>query len=1741
MFRDNLPEVLSTAVPGDRNIEKRFKDWLSRCHSTLDKSFRFLNPINSREQAALRAQLGEGITAFERISDGNRTISAGDVVRFSAKPAIVGRVVYFTVPQAVRDEGAYSNGRVHVEPLPKGIHGSNGPAKNFNLRRLDAVLTEKETEDHCSREMAKLPMSLRVEPMRFATGQVVEMVAGDDVPETSIAVLNGGGQKLVRAFYNGEKQALMVTQKLWRLPHEGAALPSGAAGESENVEKENAESESAERPAKRSRKGRKGKKQQVEETAAAAEAPGKSSAGADNSSSSAELIVSVENKAPNKDSFVFSRISDGLKRAGHFVLEYFITPVVEGQTPLRCTVPLVVSPGAATCLKIAGEGVVSIASRTIVLGETMPPFTLLFSDEYGNEVAMPKTAEASIKVQAMVLGSDGETLEKCKGLQVSGDMEPGESSVTLRDLRFIGSKKAVAAGAGLPVFLKQAEELASGGAGGGQRGASQNAITPVTVHACFSVAGSSMESEHVEVQLHPGAPHDLKLLPGGFWEQEAATATVQSGAEIPEFTVKAIDACGNPTAPTEKMQFSLVVESDALLDSPSTFSFDATGLATVSGLRAATRRSGTSTVTLSLQCNAASESLQAAIALAQPTKELALTMEVLPSALPAFAQILVNGEALPMEDRPDDDGNMVPTAVLSGIEAGYSQGSIRLMLLDESGAPAALPVTGKVHVSWHSGAKKITWKGEPIKLPSLRAPELVSEPMVGFIRFTGDASNPMTIECFVDLAPVPGPPNTWSVTLVDQVNSQSPEQQGFVVSGQPFAVEIEALDKYTNRCAGGAATIPAPEIILESTMPLEYNSEEWERGWIAQGSEEVYNVRMTVGGHPGEVKIKVCDSAASDKSSLLLEDCLTIDLRAGPPAALAFKGAASMECGTRAVLGNVEVVLRDAAGYPTKATETFEITLAGSALAADGSGRAAKVVANNANKAKITKSKSSAVFKGVTITAEASGTYALRVQSASRKVALQEGVLQLVMAPLSAVTGLEVIVPAELGEGGQLGVTNRLLVAVETENGELLPDDAAVAGLTLKITPPNGNRNDSIVCTFPAAEDGESLPVENGCYSFALSELTLAGNWTAAAEYAEPRADVRAALGKKADIRSSAVQFTILPGPPVTAAVKARQLPDRATVTNAAAAKARLLVLNAAAQVQDAYGNVAEAVGVQLRFRLRAAAANSMPPGSVIPTLEAEEGLEPPKDLDDRGRAYFGRLSIVEGSGAAPVGPLELELICEALGLYPSSNVELEIDEEGWTVCWKCPVLFSDNTAQFGAIEKLNEQRGALLERREDIQRRLDDAQHAVSVAEKQEKRAAQAAEAVQRRVAGDLPASAKAAERQLKKLEKSAEAAGGEQEESRRDARWGPQKSPLTASIDVALRANTGGLIGVFAQLITIDDDRLATVASAALRPTLGVIVVENNTSRTNLAAALTAKKYPIPDVLPLTQVNTYRGPKQGEMPGFSAAGELAKVLTRSACAGIDRALCLPLPHQKSNNSNNNKKDGAGGSSSMNWPQGCLGYLCNLVRPVHTGHRATIIYGLLSGTLIFETLNDATAYREYVTQTMKMPFGNEMLCLDGGRVTGRGIISGSNFRPPPLDKADFVIGSGEGAPGGGSADKIQGLQSWIQVLQDKEAAEASVAAAQKKIDDVARACRPDLDVVDGELADVDAQIAQLQTTFDGARSHQKQQKSGKQQRKRQHEEEEVAVEIEEVEEEVVEPVVEPKARTKRKRLVKGG
>ncbi len=72
----------------------------------------------------------------------------------------------------------------------------------------------------------------------LCTGAVVEMAAGDTIPNTDVVVLSGAGQKLSRALLGGQKQQLKVVQQLYYLgpqPPAAAAAPA-AEGEPEALE-----------------------------------------------------------------------------------------------------------------------------------------------------------------------------------------------------------------------------------------------------------------------------------------------------------------------------------------------------------------------------------------------------------------------------------------------------------------------------------------------------------------------------------------------------------------------------------------------------------------------------------------------------------------------------------------------------------------------------------------------------------------------------------------------------------------------------------------------------------------------------------------------------------------------------------------------------------------------------------------------------------------------------------------------------------------------------------------------------------------------------------------------------------------------------------------------------------------------------------------------------------------------------------------------------------------------------------------------------------------------------------------------------------------------------------------------------------------------------------------------------------------------------------------------------------------
>ncbi len=108
---------------------------------------------------------------------------------------------------------------------------------------------------------------------------------------------------------------------------------------------------------------------------------------------------------------------------------------------------------------------------------------------------------------------------------------------------------------------------------------------------------------------------------------------------------------------------------------------------------------------------------------------------------------------------------------------------------------------------------------------------------------------------------------------------------------------------------------------------------------------------------------------------------------------------------------------------------------------------------------------------------------------------------------------------------------------------------------------------------------------------------------------------------------------------------------------------------------------------------------------------------------------------------------------------------------------------------------------------------------------------------------------------------------------------------------------AGDAGLVGVFAQLVTVDDRQLSAVLAASQRGNLAVVVVADAAARQRVAAALARDKYAAPDMLPMTNMLPWSG-KAGDSPGFAGANERAHALQRAACRGVDAPLAMPLPH---------------------------------------------------------------------------------------------------------------------------------------------------------------------------------------------------------------------------------------------------
>lgn len=62
-----------------------------------------------------------------------------------------------------------------------------------------------------------MPAKLALDPEPLDPQEAITCVAGDTIPEASVSILNGHIARITRAQISGDKQALIVTQRLWRI------------------------------------------------------------------------------------------------------------------------------------------------------------------------------------------------------------------------------------------------------------------------------------------------------------------------------------------------------------------------------------------------------------------------------------------------------------------------------------------------------------------------------------------------------------------------------------------------------------------------------------------------------------------------------------------------------------------------------------------------------------------------------------------------------------------------------------------------------------------------------------------------------------------------------------------------------------------------------------------------------------------------------------------------------------------------------------------------------------------------------------------------------------------------------------------------------------------------------------------------------------------------------------------------------------------------------------------------------------------------------------------------------------------------------------------------------------------------------------------------------------------------------------------------------------------------------------
>ena len=256
-------------------------------------------------------------------------------------------------------------------------------------------------------------------------------------------------------------------------------------------------------------------------------------------------------------------------------------------------------------------------------------------------------------------------------------------------------------------------------------------------------------------------------------------------------------------------------------------------------------------------------------------------------------------------------------------------------------------------------------------------------------------------------------------------------------------------------------------------------------------------------------------------------------------------------------------------------------------------------------------------------------------------MALEEAELRLTITAANFITDVAIDPDSLPDEPLPAGSSFPITVKIQTEDGLPLPLEVAAESLTLKLTPPNGNRADIVTLQPTAVVDASDMANAGGAwcaFSFDSGDLTCSGPYTVTAEHTEQRPDLaRALLKKEISMRSPAISFEVCSGLLSELQLAADSAPQRVTVTNGESDQQRLLLSDAVLQLADSYGNAVLTAGLRVCASLQwPEGSEASAEGGVLPGLQSSEGkLE--GETDRHGRVSFGALAVKQGSGRAAV------------------------------------------------------------------------------------------------------------------------------------------------------------------------------------------------------------------------------------------------------------------------------------------------------------------------------------------------------------------------------------------------------------------------------------------------------------------------------------------------------------------------